>query len=364
MKRKYYIDNLRIICILMLFPFHASMCFCGFDNFYDNFYIHISDNTALSMINLAVYPWWMSLLFALAGTSTFFALQKRTAKEYSKERALRLLIPFISGTLLFVPVQPYLADVFNNGYTGNYFEHYSVFFTRITDFTGYDGGFTPGQLWFILYLYVISMLLLPVTKYCAKHTSKIYFSRVSRVPLVVLIIAGILFLCAASLIGNISGKSIGEFAACFLIGFFLFSNDEIIEKLKHNWIPLTIICIVVLVSRCAASIIGIENDIFWFFNFRAAEWIGILAAIALGAKFLDFSSRFTSYFSPACFPLYWLHQSVLVGAAFFTAQIHSSVYLQFVLITVLSFIVTVILYEVFRRVPFLRFISGIKKIKR
>lgn len=29
-KRKYYIDNLRILCILLLFPFHATMIYNTF----------------------------------------------------------------------------------------------------------------------------------------------------------------------------------------------------------------------------------------------------------------------------------------------------------------------------------------------
>lgn len=114
----------------------------------------------------------MPLLFLLAGISTKFALQKRTIKKYISERVRKLLIPFVFGTLLLMPVMTYIADKFNFGYEGNLFTHYSVFFTKFTDLTGADGGFSLGQFWFILYLFVISILALGIILLLKKRTPK------------------------------------------------------------------------------------------------------------------------------------------------------------------------------------------------
>ena len=46
----------------------------------------------------------------------------------------------------------------------NYFEHYLIYFTRFTDLTGYDGGFTLGHFWFIAVLIIISCLACGVIK--------------------------------------------------------------------------------------------------------------------------------------------------------------------------------------------------------
>lgn len=54
----------------------------------------------------------------------------------------------------------YTAEVFFNGYTGTYWQQYELFFTQKTDLTGYHGGFTPAHLWFLLYLFVISLTAL------------------------------------------------------------------------------------------------------------------------------------------------------------------------------------------------------------
>lgn len=355
-KRKYFIDNLRILCILMLFPFHASMCFLS--GGYYGFYVYGGEIPALQYIDLSVYPWWMSLLFALAGASTFFALKKRTAFEYAKERVLRLLVPFVSGLLIWIPIQSFIADVFYNDYQDGFFGHYSVFFTKWTDLTGYDGGFTPGHLWFILFLFMYSLVFLPLNIWYTKRNKK---PELSKIPVAALIIGGFVLLCAGGLVANVGGKGVLEFAICFLLGFFLFTDDNVIEKLKRNWILLGGLWLAMMIFRCVMFNIGIDNELFWYLDFRALEWTGILGAVSVGARFLDFKNGFTDYFSPACFPIYWLHQTVLAAAAFFIVKIDCANLIQFGLITVVSFVVTVGLYEICKRVAPLRFVTGIKK---
>ena len=155
---KYYIDNVRILCVLLLFPFHSAYIF---NNLNESFYINGTPSEALTAVNLCVYPWWMTGLFVLAGISAMYALKKRSAKQFLIERVKRLLIPLIVAIVIIIPPQTYIADVFHNGYTGGYFEHYKVFFT-LTDFSGYDGHFTPANAWFILFLFIYSIMFLPL----------------------------------------------------------------------------------------------------------------------------------------------------------------------------------------------------------
>jgi Acyltransferase family. len=157
--RKYYIDNLRWMSILLLIPYHTFMIY---NSFGESFYIKGADIPLVTGVLVAIWPWFMPLLFVCAGLSSAFALQKRSVKQYIKERALKLLVPFFFGILLLIPAQTFFAERFHNGYTGGYFRQYIIFFTKPTDFTGYNGGFTPGQLWFILYLFVISLVALPI----------------------------------------------------------------------------------------------------------------------------------------------------------------------------------------------------------
>ena len=157
--RKHYIDNLRWMVILLLIPYHAAMAWnvWGEPN-----YIYFEGNAVISSIVVFLSPYFMPLMFLLAGISTKFSLQKRTVRQYILERLKKLLVPFASGTIFMMPLMTYLANKFNYGYTGNVFQHYTVFFTRFTDLTGADGGFSVGQFWFILYLFFISLIALGI----------------------------------------------------------------------------------------------------------------------------------------------------------------------------------------------------------
>ena len=49
--------------------------------------------------------WHMPLLFLLAGASTYFALRKRSNRQYVGERVLRLVVPFVFGIFVLIPPQ-------------------------------------------------------------------------------------------------------------------------------------------------------------------------------------------------------------------------------------------------------------------
>ena len=107
--RRYYLDNLRIIMILLLFTVHTFMIW---NNFGTKFYIWAGKNRLLSSLIIIVNPWIMALLFVIAGMCAKYSLEKRSTKAFIKERFSKLLIPFINGILLLVPIQTLYARKF------------------------------------------------------------------------------------------------------------------------------------------------------------------------------------------------------------------------------------------------------------
>lgn len=351
--RKYYIDNIRILCIFMLFPYHTCMIYNGFESFY----VHANTVQYLNDFIVVNWVWFMPIMFTIAGISSNFALKKRTGKDFAKERVTRLLIPLIFGILLLIPAQTFFAEKFHNNYTGGYFEQYILFFTKPTDLTGYTGGFTPGQLWFILYLFVISMLALPIMLLYNKSGRKIDGKKLTMVKLIPMFIIPLLM----ALILNIGGKSVGEYFALFMLGFFVLSNDEVIERLeKHRWMiavsAVVLLSAIVLLYHMKLSS-GTPFDIFYVFSM----WICILAILAMGKRYLNFQNRLTDYFNKASFPIYIFHQTWLVAVGYYALKLTDIVALQIIIIIPSSFILTVLTYEIAKRIPVTRFMFGIKK---
>ena len=77
--RKYYIDNLRAFTILIVVIYHV---FIIYNNWGEGFYIHGKTLLIPSIINEILKIWMMPLLFAVAGISSHFALEKRSTGEY------------------------------------------------------------------------------------------------------------------------------------------------------------------------------------------------------------------------------------------------------------------------------------------
>lgn len=311
------------------------------NDFGSKFYIWQEGNRLLSTLIVLVNPWFMPLLFVLAGISARYALEKRSVSEFMRERVRKLLLPFFFGTVFLVPVQTLFARKFFYGYEGGWFENWGYFFTHITDLSGYDGAFTPGQLWFILFLFLISMLsLIPFHFLPYKKTAR----AVARLPVI-----GVLLLFVPILLlyylGNFGGFSLGKSLALFLVGYYILSNDEVMNTLEKNirW----------LAALCA---VGTVLSVTLYYNFayygdlwvNFIGWLSILVFFVFGKKFLDKKTGFTAYFNNTSFPIYILHQSILVMLAYYVLQWCDMLALQIASICIGSFMWTVLLSHLLR----------------
>jgi glucans biosynthesis protein C len=351
--RKDFIDNIRIFCIMLLFPFHTCMIY---NNWGEVFYITGKPFDLPSLFVTVVYPWWMTLLFTLAGISSNYAIQRRSIKEYAKERMAKLLVPLLVGLVIIIPIQSYIADVFHEGYSGGYFEHYKIFFTKFTYLTGQDGGFTPAHLWFILYLFLISMFMLPWMYLYHRSGKRIDGSKVLLLHLLPLFLVILIF----TPILEIGGKSIGEALACFAIGFFLLSNEKIQERIEKNRFVLTILFLIVVLVRMLLSFHNLDRGLLWDMEQRTVTWFGILSFLGIGKRYFNHSNAYTRYLSKAAFPLYYFHQSILVVIGYFVLKYVNNIWLQFTMILFGTFGISILCYEVFRRFKISSFLFGIK----
>lgn len=348
--RKHYIDNLRNLTILLLFSVHTFMIW---NNFGSRFYIWQGENKILSTLIVLVNPWFMPLLFALAGMSARYALEKRTNKEFMIQRVNKLLIPFITGLIFLVPLQTWYARKFVDNYESGILDNWKYFFTHFTDFSGYDGAFTPGHLWFILFLFLISIIALIL--FCFMPYEKLV-SGVEKMPIfgVVLLFIPIwlMYYC-----GNFGGFSIGKSLALYLIGYYVLSNDLILEKLERNIKWLLPVCLFgTIVSVVMYYMLSFYGDL-WV-NFIG--WISILVLLVEGKSFLNRRTSFTEYFNQASYPIYILHQSILVALAYYVVQIIDELLVQVFCICVGSFLLTLLAYHLIRLLPGVRKMIGIK----
>jgi fucose 4-O-acetylase-like acetyltransferase len=95
-------------------------------------------------------------MFLVAGISARFSLQKRTARQFIKERAQKLLIPFFGAMFLLGWICGWVNNQYVDMFAGN---NVPVIVKYIVYcFAG------NGPLWFLLELFLVSMVLLILRK--------------------------------------------------------------------------------------------------------------------------------------------------------------------------------------------------------
>ena len=355
--RKYYIDNLRWIILLILIPYHTAMAWnvWGEPN-----YIFFEGNSPISSLVVFFSPYFMPLLFVLAGISTKFALQKRTSKEYLVERIKRLLIPFLFGTIVLMPIMSYIGDKFNCAYRGGFLEHYAVFFTKYTDLTGADGGFSVGQFWFLLYLFVISIIsvgLLPLFKKVIPQSEK-------SIPFWVVLVLGMPLPLLSEWL-SIGGKSLAEYTYLFMIGYFVFADEKIVSKAEKNRRMLFGIGIAATILNVYLFIWADKEYVFLnTVTQYISEWVMVIALIGLAKRYLNFNGKVSNYMRVRSFLFYIYHYIWVVWLQYLLYKICGNRTLVLFFCTViLAYFMTFICCEISVRIPFLCLATGTRSNK-
>ena len=370
-ERQYYIDWLRLMAVFLLFFFHTACVFHPWSNFYIK--NDISSPIITYIFVWAVGHWYMSLFFLLAGSSTYYALQKRSGVEFSRERLKRLFIPLIFGTLILVPPISYLGLLNHSDYSQSFLTWLPNFFHMQTaDLDGYFlGGFTPGHLWFILHLLIYSLISLPLFLYFNRESGQKWIKRTTSILInpVVLFLLFPALLIPISKFPWIAGGNPLFYITFFIMGFIIMSDKRFIYKIdgyRHILLILGIVPLAIFIFMDGMDYWPADTPV-WFegvireYRNAFVPWFFILALMAYGRRFLNFSNRFLKYFAEGSYPIYILHQTAIVVIAFFVVQWDLEAGAKYFIIVALAFLVVIIAYDIFiRRTNITRFLFGMK----
>ena len=374
-KRLYYVDWLRVGAVLLLFPFHTWRVFNAGDPFY------VKSPYASGAINYVIGfldVWHMPLLFALAGASTYFALRKRSGLQYAGERVMRLGVPWLFGFLALIPPQTWYGAQFNRGlgYGESFWSYMANGRFLVWNLQGggdYYGGFGMGQLWFIFYLFFIALFSLPLLLWWRseggqKHAAR--FSRALSHPAFGWLLAAVVILIGEVLPSPIEDKRFFMDMGLFILGYATMADETFMERAeRYRWPLLTLGLTATLFSSLTGDfrdsfpdpslpLLGLALVLF------GGIWLVIAGLLGMGRRHLDRPSRALSYLGEASYPLYILHQTVIVMVAYYLIGMPGPWAVQWLALLAIVVAVTFGLYEVVRRVGVLRFLFGMRPSRR
>lgn len=287
-----------------------------------------------------------------------------------QERVRRLVVPLVFGVLVIVPPQSYLGAVTHVDYAGSFLQWYPNFFhLDLSDLTGYAGGFTPGHLWFIVYLVVFSFAALPLFLWLRRPPGRVALARAASL----LSRPGVIFLPAlplavTGLLPDVGGKNPFTDILLFIFGYMLIADERVLQAVdRHRWwtlgvaLPLTALYCVVTVNGLFAGARFSAADVSIYMIRTLAAWSWIVALIGLGRRYLTAGGPVLRYAREASYPVYILHQTVIVVLAYFIVTWPVGVAVKYVAILVAASAGTLLLYELtVRRFDLVRVAFGMK----
>lgn len=352
--RKTYIDNIRWATVLLVLIYHVCYMFNGVG--VPGGIPNAENIPAFDALAYVVYPWFMVLLFVISGMSARYSLQKRTIKQFLKERTVKLLVPSTLGLFAI----HWITGYFNIKMGGGLEYIPSALIYPISAVSG------TGPLWFIQMLFIFSCVLVLLKK-IDKKDSAWQLCKKANLPIILLLF---LVIFGAAQILNmpvLTTYRFGIYFAAFLIGYYIFSHEEVQKKMESVCIPM--LCLAVIGAVCytvyyfgsnytsPACLQSIITNLYL--------WIVVLAVIGCAQKYCTGETAFTRYMAKSSFGFYILHYPVLTVTCYLLQyRFKFPAICNYVIALVAELLITFALYEVLKRVPILRYlILGIKKKK-
>ena len=357
--RKHWIDNLRWVTVLLVLFYHVIY-------FYNNkgvfggiggFGAYPDSPQYQDVVMYILYPWFMPLLFILAGISARYALNKYTPKAWFKDRTRKLLVPGTIGLFVY----HWMVGYFN-----------TVVASRQGVFDGLPavGKYVimalsgTGPLWFIQVLWLLCLILL---LFRALDRKDRFWNWCGEANIVWIILLGVLFWAGEQTLIREPRPQTADglwnlykplfYLVPFLLGYFVFSHDAVQEKVKRAWIPLMASALVAGGVLVGATF-GQDNTTPEYLGSPLNCIYGWMMCLALMGWFqarFDRTGAFAGYMTRSGFGLYIVHY-LPVAALGYMMKTYTQLppMAMYLILTVAVFTLSPLLYELIRRIPFVR----------
>ena len=365
-KRYYDIDWLRVIGMLLIFSFHCARFFNDEGWHVKNHQLSFGASVYVTVLNQFIMP----LFFILSAIAIFYALKRRTGREFMRERTNRLLIPLVFGIITHISLQVYIERVTHGEFTGTFWQFIPQYFNGFYAFGG-NFAWMGLHLWYLLMLFLFSWIMLPLFQRIQKSeafTTRLadFFSQSLMIYLFFIPIMLMEFIVGLSpdTIGrrDFGGWSPLTYLVIFFMGYILATDERYrpaIEKMRFVSLALSLLLIAI---GYALETSGTSIYAYNLAPFRGINtWAWLLTFLGFASRYLNFSNRFLKYANQAVLPFYILHQTVIVAVGFFIRDWNLAVFPKYLFLATVSFTIIMVLYELaVRRIGVLRFLFGMK----
>ncbi len=372
--RVHYLDTLKVAVVYGILLYHASLPFTL------TTWLVSNPDKSLVLTGLAAFcfPWGIPMMFLLAGADTWFALRSRSPLAFLRERFLRLVLPLTAGIAVLSPLQWYLTTVATRRSLDGLLASYPAYLRGIRlSWTPEWLGRYGYHLWFLGYLFAISVVVLPLLMRLRLPGSR----RAVAAAALLCRRPGALYVFALPLVvSQVALRSrfpayqdwadIATYTLVFLAGYILASERRLEAAIRAGVRPALVVGLattagvgLLLIPGSYDSSLQVARDLVFSVLWALMIWSWLLAVLYLGIRWLDFGHQVVDYLAESILPFYVLHHPVVVLVASIVVTLPLGVWPKFGLVVAVSMPATVALYELLvRRWAPTRFVFGLKRL--
>ena len=373
--RLVFLDWVRILAFGWLVLYHVGM-------YYVTWPWHIKSPHASHWLEPWMRlssSWRMDLMFLVSGVATSMMLLRDGASTALLRRcAARLFWPLVFGVLLVVPLQSWREVVFRYGYQGSFADFTPLYFGGYGGFCAAPGAClilpTWNHLWFLPYLLVYTLLLwLLLRRWPGLLVSAVaWLSR--RLNVLTLLLVPVAWLACArwflqsrfpqthALVDDWFAHSI--FFAAFAAGALLARVGSVWSRFADwRWPALITALLAWLLLMGAAPAWGVLSSLpveVARLLLAVQQWSAIVAMLGFASLHLRANGRARRYLTEAVFPVYILHQTLIIAFAWQLSAYDLPPALEALLLVVLTMGLSFAVFELVRRSRMLRPLFGLQ----
>lgn len=369
--RRHDMDWLRVIVFGLLIFYHVGMFFVPWGWHIKNDIIYPNARWPMLFVN----QWRLPILFVISGMGTFYALSRRTSGQFAKERFIRLFIPLVFGMFVIVPPQIYFERLDKGQINPGYFDFWpsQLFANGVYP----EGNFSWHHLWFLPYLLLFSLVMLPLFLYLRSHPNSGILNRMRKwasqpfglfwlvIPLYIWeSLVEPFFESTHALIGD--WFNLFNYGTLFCYGFLLISVKDVfwatVEKYRRKYLYIGLVFFSLLLGIRLlfedSTLVHFTEAIFKVVNL----WAWILVLFGYAAAYLNRPSAQLSYANEAVYPFYILHQTITIAIGFYLMHLDWGFWPKFSIMVIGTFGLSWLIYEfLIRRWKWIRPLFGLKE---
>jgi peptidoglycan/LPS O-acetylase OafA/YrhL len=389
-QRRYELDWLRAIAVFLVFLFHILGIFALI-----NPAALVNDELSyfadILIVLLAANG--MPVFFIISGYAIFYSLKFLSSKQFIQLRFIRLMIPYFFAIFLQIPIQLYLLRIkpYRNPLPFiNFFDWYSGYLTNgIVGFhEGSSFNIWGAHLWFLLFLFLMSLVGLPLFLFLGKEKNRQHITRFAQIlnrpgGLYLLLIPIFIeefihyeyFLDILSLLESIN-PLLGKLVALFLprisgwtmISYFLFlvygflfaAVDDFNEVFRTNALP-SLFFGVFLGCLAIPIYLGLRLEFPVLILLMFYGWSMMIVLFSAAIRYLhSYNPKILKLLNEIGMPFYILHQTVMITVAWVVIQLDLLYPIKYIIIIFVSLGIILGLIAIVRQINALRFIHGMR----